>query len=39
MLLYKNRIVVTGGSGRFGSFFKLNLNNKKYNYFFPTKKN
>ena len=38
MLLYKNRIVVTGGSGRFGSLFKLNLNNKKYNYFFPTKK-
>ena len=27
MLLYKNRIVVTGGSGRFGSLFKLNSNN------------
>ena len=37
MLLYKNRIVITGGSGRFGNELKKVKN--KYNLFFPSKKN
>ena len=36
MLLYKNKIVVTGGSGRFASVLKKTKT--KYNLFFPTKK-
>ena len=35
MLLYKNKIVVTGGSGRFASVLKKTKT--KYNLFFPTK--
>ena len=35
MLLYKNRIVVTGGSGRFGNELKKIKN--KYELLFPTK--
>lgn len=37
MFLYKNRIVVTGGSGRFGQILKKNSHNYKYNFFFPKK--
>ena len=36
MLLYRNKIVVTGGSGRFASVLKKTKT--KYNLFFPTKK-
>ena len=36
MFLYKNKIVVTGGSGRFASVLKKTKT--KYNLFFPTKK-
>ena len=36
MLLYKNRIVVTGGTGRFGRELKKIKN--KYKLFFPKKK-
>jgi dTDP-4-dehydrorhamnose reductase len=36
MLLYKNRIVITGGSGRFGNELKKIKNN--YSLFFPNKK-
>ena len=39
MLLYKNRILVTGGSGRFGQVFKSQANRFKYKFFFPSKKN
>ena len=39
MLLYKNRILVTGGSGRFGQVFKSQANHFKYKFFFPSKKN
>ena len=35
MLLYKNRIVVTGGAGRFGS--ELKKTKSKYQLLFPTK--
>ena len=38
MLLYKNRILVTGGSGRFGQVFKSQANYFKYKFFFPSKK-
>ena len=37
MLLYKDRIVVVGGSGRFGKI--LSKIKTKYKVFFPTKKN
>ena len=33
----KKKIVITGGSGRFGSYFKKIKTN--YNIFFPNKKN
>ena len=36
MFLHKNRIVVTGGTGRFASVLKKTKN--KYNLFFPSKK-
>ena len=36
MFLYKNKIVITGGSGRFGSELKKIRN--KYNLLFPNKK-
>ena len=39
MLLYKNRIIVTGGSGRFGKIIKENEHKFKYNFLFPNKKN
>ena len=36
MLLYKNRIVVTGGTGRFGQ--ELNKINTRLKIFYPTKR-
>jgi len=36
MFLYKNKIVVSGGSGRFGNVMKMDTNN--YKLFFPTRK-
>jgi len=36
MFLYKNKIVITGGSGRFGS--ELKKIKSKYKLFFPNKK-
>ena len=36
MILYKNRIVVTGGTGRFG--FELKKIKSKHKFFFPSKK-
>ena len=38
MLLYNKRIVVTGGSGRFGKILKKNEKNFKFVFFFPNKK-
>ena len=38
MLTYKNRIVFTGGSGRFAKAFKKIKNQVNYNFFFPQKK-
>ena len=35
MFLYKNRIVITGGTGRFGQELKRTKN--KYQLFFPSK--
>ena len=35
----KNKIVITGGSGRFGNIIKKTFNKSKFNIFFPTKKN
>ena len=37
MLPYKNRIVITGGTGRFG--LELKKIKSKYELFFPKKKN
>ena len=37
MILYKNRIVVTGGTGRFG--FELKKIKSKHKFFFPSKNN
>ncbi len=37
MFLYKNRIVITGGSGRFGQVLKKESKNYKYNFYFPKK--
>ena len=37
MLSYKNRIVFTGGSGRFASAFKSVEKQSKYKFFFPKK--
>ncbi len=37
MLSYKNRIVFTGGSGRFGRIFKSKEKNFKFKFFFPRK--
>ena len=37
MLLYSNRIVVTGGTGRFAS--SLKMVKSKYSVFFPSKSN
>ena len=38
MLLYNKRIVVTGGSGRFGQILKKNEKSFKFDFFFPIKK-
>ena len=38
MLLYKKRIVVTGGTGRFANIIKKNIKKHKYDFFFPKKK-
>jgi len=38
MLLYKNKIVFTGGSGRFGKIFKKYSYKTKYNLIFPSSK-
>ena len=37
MLNYKNRIVFTGGSGRFAKAFKLKEKFTRFNFFFPKK--
>ena len=37
MLLYKKRIVITGGSGRFGQVFKQNQKKYKFQFLFPNK--
>ena len=37
MFLYKNRVVITGGTGRFGTELKKIKN--KFNLFFPKQKN
>ena len=36
MFLYKNRIVFTGGSGRFAQSFKL-IKQKKFQFYFPSR--
>jgi len=36
---YKNRIVFTGGTGRFAKIFKSIEGETKFNFFFPTKEN
>ncbi|MDA9091679.1 sugar nucleotide-binding protein [Pelagibacteraceae bacterium] len=38
MLLYKNKILITGGSGRFGQVLRDNSFKYKYEFLFPTKK-
>jgi len=38
MLTYKNRIVFTGGTGRFAKSFKAEEKKTKFEFFFPTKK-
>ena len=38
MLRYKNRIVFTGGSGRFAKIFKSKERQTKFTFFFPKKK-
>ena len=38
MFLYKKKIVVTGGSGRFGKIIKKHTTNSKLEFLFPTKK-
>ena len=37
MSIFKKRIVITGGSGRFGQIFKKNSKNFKFSFFFPKK--
>ena len=37
MLLYKKKIVVTGGSGRFGKVIKKHVTNSKLDFLFPKK--
>ena len=39
MFLYKNKIVITGGSGRFGKVFKDISKDHKFFFFFPKKMN
>ena len=38
MLNYKNKIVFTGGTGRFGKIFKEKEKDSKFKFFFPSKK-
>ena len=38
MLLYKKKILITGGSGRFGKIFKTNSYKFKYDFLFPLSK-
>ena len=38
MFLYKNKIVITGGNGRFGQVIKKNSKNFKFFFLFPGKK-
>ena len=38
MSIFKKRIVVTGGSGRFGQIIKKNSKNFNFSFFFPKKK-
>ena len=38
MSSFKKKIVITGGSGRFGKIFKKNSKNFKFSFFFPKKK-
>jgi len=38
MLLYKNKILITGGSGRFGKVFKEKSFRFKYDFLFPSRK-
>ena len=37
MSIFKKKIVITGGSGRFGQIFKKNSKNFKFSFFFPKK--
>ena len=37
MFLYKNKIIITGGSGRFGKVFKQNQKKFKFKFLFPKK--
>ena len=39
MSLYKKRIVITGGTGRFGKIFKEKSKDFKYEFLFPPRKN
>ena len=38
MFLYKNKILITGGSGRFGKIFKKESGKYKYHFLFPGRK-
>ncbi len=38
-MIEKKKIVITGGSGRFGNIIKKKYDKSKFNIFFPTKKN
>ena len=38
MLNYKNRIVFTGGTGRFGKIFKNKEKDTKFKFYFPSRK-
>ena len=35
---YKNRVVFTGGTGRFGKVFKKKEKDTKFKFYFPSKK-
>ena len=39
MLNYKKRIVITGGTGRFGQVFKNKSSYFNFDFLFPSKKN
>ena len=38
-MINKKKIVITGGSGRFGKIIKKTFNKSRFNIFFPTKRN